>query len=233
MIAELATNFTVAPPEVVFSDTGAGGAGFTTVPSGAITSMGFSAPCFRQIIGECAENRLATGAEGRMVWQLMPFLACGLLPVKSNSRRSSLLSLTCTSSYRQRECYRCRSMSHQESRQCVCAGSLRNSAAFLTPQSRVRAELLVQRLHARFRHIVRRDLARGDQANHHRLARHVDERIEEIFSQLAAVDQLNAGNANAFVQISISPRRVAARRHRANVHDVDKVALQPTSWPLK
>ncbi len=46
MIAELATNFTVAPPEVVLSDTGAGAVGLTTVPAGAITSSGFSAPWF-------------------------------------------------------------------------------------------------------------------------------------------------------------------------------------------
>ena len=44
MITALATYFTVAPPEVVLSDTGAGGVQLTTVPAGAITSMGLNAP---------------------------------------------------------------------------------------------------------------------------------------------------------------------------------------------
>jgi hypothetical protein len=44
MITELATNFTVRPPEVVFKETGAGGVEFTTVPEGAVTSIGFNAP---------------------------------------------------------------------------------------------------------------------------------------------------------------------------------------------
>jgi len=44
VITALATNLAVEPPEVVFRDTGAGGIEFTTVPAGAMTSIGFSAP---------------------------------------------------------------------------------------------------------------------------------------------------------------------------------------------
>ena len=44
MMTELATNFAVDPAEVVLSETGAGAVQLTTVPGGAITSMGLSAP---------------------------------------------------------------------------------------------------------------------------------------------------------------------------------------------
>ena len=67
----LATNFAVDPPEVVFSETGAGGSEFTTVPAGAITSIGSQrAMIFRQVVGHRRENGLIARAESRMVGQV-------------------------------------------------------------------------------------------------------------------------------------------------------------------
>ena len=71
MITALATNFAVEPPEVVFRETGAGGIEFTTVPAGAITSIGSQrAVIFRQVVGHRRKNGLIARAEGRMVGQV-------------------------------------------------------------------------------------------------------------------------------------------------------------------
>ena len=226
MIAELATNFTVAPPEVVLSETGAGGVGLTTVPAGAITSMRFQrAVVLRQIIGERAENRLVTSAEGRVVWQVDALL--GLRTAAGEVEQQAVAFFV------ERHVHFPGVAGVNAAGVAPCpVGDLGDAPAqdrFGIVQHLLRhgghqlgAELLVQRLHSRLRHIVRRDLALEIEADHHRLARHVDECVEQILSQLAAVDQLNAGNANAFVADLSGARRVAARRHRADVHDMDK-----------
>ena len=123
MIAELATNFTVAPPEVVLSETGAGGcAGFTTVPFWSDHFDGFQrAVVLRQIVGERAENRLVASAEGRVVWQVDALL--GLRAAAGEVKQQAVAFFVerhvhFPSVARVNSC-RCRSMSRQESRQCV------------------------------------------------------------------------------------------------------------------
>ena len=83
-------------------------------------------------------------------------------------------------------------------------------------------ELLVERLHARLGDIVRGDLALQIETHHHRLARHVDKGVEQVLPQLAALDEFNSGDANAFMTNFRGPRRVAARRHGADIHHMDE-----------
>jgi hypothetical protein len=54
-------------------------------------------------------------------------------------------------------------------------------------------------LDAGARHAVRRDLTLQVEADHRRLAGHVDDRLEHVASELAPLDQLDAGDADALV----------------------------------
>ncbi len=226
MIAELATNFTVAPPEVVLSETGAGGVGLTTVPCRRDHFERFQrAVVLRQIVGQRAQNRLITSAESRVIRQVDALLrlraAAGEVEQQAVAFFGELdvnipgFAGVNTAGVAPSAVGNLGDALAQD-RFGVVEHLLRHRGHQLG------AELLVERLHARLGDIVGRDLALQIETDHHRLARHVDKGVEQVFSQLAALDQFNSGNANAFMANFRGPRRVAARRHGADIHHMDK-----------
>ncbi len=179
----------------------------------------------RQIVSQRAENRLVASAEGCVVGQVDALLRLGAAAGEIEAQMVALLGQL----------------------DMDVPGFAGVNAAGVAPRSvgnlgdapaqdrfgvikhllghrgnQLRAELFVERLHARLGDVVGGDLALQIKANHHRLARHVDKGVEQILSQLAAFDQFDAGNANAFVTNFRRPRRIAPRRHGADVHDVDE-----------
>ena len=71
IIAELVTNFTVAPPGSGIERNRRWRRGIYYRPFWSDHFDGIQRTVvLRQIIGECAENRVVTSAEGRVIWQI-------------------------------------------------------------------------------------------------------------------------------------------------------------------
>ena len=94
------------------------------------------------------------------------------------------------------------------------------------------AVVAVELPHARLGHAVAGKLAVDVEGHHVGTPGHVDQSVEHVLAQVAAVHQLDAGNAQAFVTDLLGFRGIAARGHGADVHHVDERGAPCDETPL-
>src|SRR5262245_14878772 len=82
--------------------------------------------------------------------------------------------------------------------------------------------LLVHGLHSGLSHVVGRYLALKIEPNGLRLARHVDNRVENVFFKPASLHQLDSRDSYALLKNLCGVGGIAPGRHSANVTDVHK-----------
>ena len=93
------------------------------------------------------------------------------------------------------------------------------------------AILGVHLAHSRPGDIICGDLTLQIEPYHHGLARHVRNRVENVLSKRASIDQFDAGDANALVAYLGCPRRIPARGHCADIHHMDE-GCAPADKPI-
>ena len=86
------------------------------------------------------------------------------------------------------------------------------------------AVLVDQRAHTLPRHVVRRDHGREVECHHLGRADHVEQRVHDVAAHGAALDQPDAGRAEAFSEDVAGIRAEAAGHHGADVVDMDEAS---------
>ena len=217
----------MAPPEVVLSETGAGWVTLTSVPGGAMVSMGRNRPWLRgKVVGHGLHDAFETGAESGVVGQVDADARLGVGAGEVEDHAAALLS--------QGQPHGPRALPGLDGGAVapLAVGDILQALAQrpfgIVDHLRghgvheVDAVEGIELLHARLGHAVAGKLAVDVEGYHVGTPGHVDQGVEHVLAQVAAVHQLDARNAQTLVTDLLGLGGIAARRHGADVHHMDE-----------